>query len=331
MPETDDLQVSVLITVYNHEKFIRQCLDSIVSQITDFKFEIVIGEDCSTDNTREIVIEYANKYPDLIVPILYEHNQGNKFCPGKGNFVNTFYACKGKYIVHIEGDDYLTDNQKLQLQYDYLNKNTEASACFHNATIIYDDRSFEPEEMNPIDQKIKIFPEDLLKDKEVWFMATASVMFRRQLIPVKFPDWFLNCKSGDIPLYCILSHQGYIGYIPQTMCVYRKHAGGLSFTDIHQDETFIKNRIYMYQSINEFTAFKYGKLIDNILAKYYLSMANSIQYGNNAIMRLWFTLKSLTLNNSPSIFETLKLYGISPKNYEKYLNIRRFINKILKK
>lgn len=324
-------EVSVLVTVYNHGIFIKQCLESLVNQATSFNFEIVIGEDCSTDNTREIIVEYSKKYSNLIVPILYEVNQGTKECPGKGNFVNTFYQCRGKYIVHIEGDDYLTDNNKLQLQYDFLNQNPESSACFHNAMVVYDDGSQPPKAMNPPDQKTKIYPEDLLYDKEVWFMATASVMFRRQLIPEKFPEWFLKTKSGDIPLYCMLSSQGYIGYLPNNMCVYRKHAGGLSMTDIHHHENFIRNRLNMYKSLDAYTNYKYHHLLKKIFSKYYLNLAGSIQYGDNAIMRFFYTLKSMYYYIENSIFLTIKEHGISPKNYEKYLNFRRFINKILGK
>jgi glycosyltransferase involved in cell wall biosynthesis len=324
-------EVSILITVYNHEKFIRQCLDSIVSQVTDFPFEIVIGEDCSPDSSREIVIEYAKKYPEIIVPILYEQNQGTKKCPGKGNFTNTFYQCKGKYIVHIEADDYLTDNKKLQIQYDYLNANPTISACFHNALVIYDENLLPPTEVNPHNQKVQINTEDFLVDKEVWFMATASVMFRRESIPQKFPEWFMNCKSGDIPLYCMLSSRGNINYIPKTMSVYRKHAGGLSFTDVHQDINFIKNRIFTYQSINLFLNKKYDNQIKKIVAKYNLSLADSLQYGNNPIIRIFYTLKSILISRPENLFETFKNYGISKINYDKYLQLRRWINSIFNK
>jgi glycosyltransferase involved in cell wall biosynthesis len=331
MTQTIYPQVSVIITAYNHEKYLGQCLESIVSQITDFPFEIVVGEDCSTDGTRNILKKFAENYSELIVPIYYEQNQGTKACPGKGNFTNTFYKCRGKYIVYIEGDDYLTSNNKLQIQYDFLNKNPESSACFHNGTIIYDNNLLPPAAINPVNQKQKIYPEDLLYDKEVWFMATASVMFRRNLIPEKFPDWFLKCKSGDIPMYCMLANQGYIGYIPENMCVYRKHEAGLSFTDIHHDTVFIDNRLFMYKSINEFTNFKYDKLIKNIIAKYYLDKADSIQHGNSAISRLGYTLKSISISKPKSIFETLKKYAISKENYDKYLGIRRKLNGLLGK
>ncbi len=324
-----DIEVSILITVYNHQKFIAQCLDSLVTQKTNFKFEIVIGEDCSTDKSREIITEYAQKFPEIIKPILYTINQGSKKCPGKGNFTNTFYACKGKYIVHIEGDDYLTDNNKLQLQFDFLEKNKDASACFHNATIIFDDNSAPSYTMNPENQKDKILVTDFLLQKERWFMATASVMFRRNLLPDRFPQWFMNCKSGDIPLYCMLADKGYIGYLPQNMSVYRKHAAGLSMTDIHHDAQFIQNRIFMYNSINKYTNKKYNYLIKPILSAYYQDLSNSTQYKNNAIFSSIYIFNSWANEPKKNIFELLKNNGLSAIFYQKYLKTIRKLNRII--
>lgn len=302
-----NIEVSVFITVYNHEKFLRECLDSLVSQVTNFKFEIVIGEDCSPDNSRAIVIEYANKYPELIVPILYEVNQGSKKCPGKGNFTNTFYQCKGKYIVHIEADDYLINNHKLQMQYDFLEQNLDASACFHNAIMSYEDGTGRPNtNINPPDQKAKIYPEDFLGQKEVWFMATASVMFRRNLIGEKFPDWFLQSKSGDIPLYLMLSNKGYIGYIPEVMCVYRRHLSGMSYTDSNLDEVFIKNRMFMYSNVDKELNYKYNHLIKPILGEYYLLLTNVFKLKNQYFQSIYFAFISLYLTK-PNSKEHLKL------------------------
>jgi glycosyltransferase involved in cell wall biosynthesis len=290
------VEVSILITVYNHEKYLHECLDSLVNQITNFKYEIVIGEDCSPDSSRSIVVDYANKYPELVFPILYEKNQGTLDCPGKGNFINTFYKCSGKYIVHIEADDYLLSNNKLQIQYDFLEQNKEASACFHNAIMSYEDGSGnESHNINPVSQKTKIYPEDFLSKREVWFMATAGVMFRRKLIGEKFPDWFLKSKSGDIPLYLILSNQGYIGYINEVMSVYRRHKGGLSYTDSEFDEKFIKNRIAMYSNVNKELDYKYNPQIKSIVGEYTYLLANLQNKNTFNLYRIFLATKALIL------------------------------------
>ena len=108
-------KVSVFMITYNHEKYIAEALDSILMQKTDFDFDIVIGEDCSTDATRRIVLEYSRKYPDKIKLLLHNVNVG--FI---SNMMYVLEACTGKYVAMCEGDDYWTDPFKLQKQVDFL-------------------------------------------------------------------------------------------------------------------------------------------------------------------------------------------------------------------
>lgn len=133
----EDIKVSVLCTAYNHEKFLRKCLDGFVMQKTNFKFEAIIHDDVSTDGTKAIIEEYAKKYPDIIVPIYETENQYSKGV----NFVDNIMIKKarGKYIAYCEGDDYWCDENKLQLQYDFMEQNPDFSACFTN-TVFHDMR-----------------------------------------------------------------------------------------------------------------------------------------------------------------------------------------------
>ena len=100
---------------YNHEKFIAEAIEGVVMQKTNFQFELVIGEDCSTDNTRAICIEYQKKYPDIIRLRLPETNQGMML-----NWINNINSGRGKYIALCDGDDYWTDPYKLQKQVDFM-------------------------------------------------------------------------------------------------------------------------------------------------------------------------------------------------------------------
>ena len=125
------LLVSVAVITYNHEKYIRQALDSILMQQTVFDFEIVIGEDCSTDNTREIIQSYQIKYPERIKLVTSESNVGPM-----PNVVRTYKACRGKYIAVLEGDDYWIDPLKLEKQVDLLEANPEFSMCFTDRSIV---------------------------------------------------------------------------------------------------------------------------------------------------------------------------------------------------
>ena len=122
--------VSVLMITYNHENFIREAIDGVLMQKTTFPIELIIGEDCSTDSTRKIVVEYAEKYPDLIRPLLPGSNLGMM-----KNFNKTMEAAKGKYIAICEGDDYWTDPLKLQKQVDILEANENIVAVATNAAV----------------------------------------------------------------------------------------------------------------------------------------------------------------------------------------------------
>jgi len=106
-----EIKVSVLMITYNHEKYIREAIDGVLMQKTDFPIELIIGEDCSTDNTREIVIEYTKKHPEIVKPQLPNENRGMQ-----NNFMGIYNAALGKFIALCEGDDYWTDPYKLQKQ-----------------------------------------------------------------------------------------------------------------------------------------------------------------------------------------------------------------------
>ena len=131
--ETDDIKVSVCVVTYNQEKYIAECLDSLVSQETDFKFEIIVGEDCSTDGTRAIVQQYVDKYPDIVKPIFHKNNVG-----AVENIKQVYIAAKGRYIAHIDGDDMALPT-KLQEQFNILEKNPQAIICSHNMLEVVND------------------------------------------------------------------------------------------------------------------------------------------------------------------------------------------------
>ena len=127
--------LSVRLITYNHEKYIRQAIDSILAQKVNFTWDIVIADDFSTDSTRSILIEYEKKYPNLIKLILQKENVG----PAR-NFVDLISFKTSSYIAYIEGDDYWTDSLKLQKQVDFLEKNIDYSICFHNTLELIEPR-----------------------------------------------------------------------------------------------------------------------------------------------------------------------------------------------
>lgn len=125
-----EVQVSVCVVTYNQENYIVECLESLLSQKTNFRFEIIIGEDCSTDRTREIVQEYIDRYPNLITAIFHEKNVG-----AVGNIKQVYKKAKGKYIAHIDGDDKALPD-KLQKQFDLLEANPDCTICAHDVNLI---------------------------------------------------------------------------------------------------------------------------------------------------------------------------------------------------
>jgi glycosyltransferase involved in cell wall biosynthesis len=214
----DDIKVSVCMTTYNHEPYIAQAVESVLAQRVSFPVELVIGEDCSTDRTREIVRNLAESHPSIIRLRLPEHNEG-----GKANFLSTFAMCRGQYIAMLEGDDYWTSPDKLQMQVDALDSHPDWAISFHPAQCLYED-GLNGMPVYPVDWAKPVATiDDLFRAN---FIPTSSVLFRNRLFPAP-PSWFHRLMIGDWPLHILNAAHGNIGFIPQTMSVYRVHRSGL--------------------------------------------------------------------------------------------------------
>lgn len=212
-------KVSILTITYNQEKYIKKTLDSILSQKVDFSLEVIVADDASTDDTPQIIADYAKKYP-FIVPVLRKKNIG-----AVKNSIDTLKIAKGKYIALCEGDDYWTDDSKLQQQVDFLDANNEYAICFHPVQVEFDDAATE----SSIHPKLEHRP-SLTSLIEKNYIPTNSVVFRRQnydLLPDDaMPlDWFLHLYNAQF---------GKIKMLPDIMAVYRRHAQGL-WWDSHKD------------------------------------------------------------------------------------------------
>jgi glycosyltransferase involved in cell wall biosynthesis len=214
------MKVSVLVITYNNERFITEAIDSIVTQKVNFDYEIIIGEDCSTDRTREIVIDFRDRYPDKIHLLLNEKNVG-----GRRNFIQILKVSRGDYIAILEGDDYWTSPNKLQKQVDFLDNHPDFTICFHSAGWL-DQESGEIKSWKYGPPVIKPYYtiDDLLEHSN--FIPTCSVMFRNNLLG-EFPKWFWEAGIGDFPLHILNAQHGKIGYIDEAMSVYRVHGAGI--------------------------------------------------------------------------------------------------------
>jgi len=240
--------VSISCITYNHEPFIRQCLDGLMMQKTDFLFEILIHDDASTDGTVSIIQEYESIYPNIIKPIYEEENQWIK--GRRGSCVFNFPRAKGKYIALCEGDDYWTDPLKLQKQVDFLETHEDVSMCFHNVKIINpegnrtgDFRRYNKDQYVPV--------EDMLKSRGD-FCPTASFVFRTQYIKSGYPDFCMNCFVGDWSLQLYLSYKGKIYYFDKEMSVYRFGEAG-AWTRTFRKSEFSPKKIKQLMSGLEMT------------------------------------------------------------------------------
>lgn len=209
------LRLTVLLTTYNHARFIEQALDSVLSQQTAFDFEVVVLDDGSTDGTQEIVRCYAESSPKPLHPVFAAATQ----CSNEA-FMRAFLASDAEYIALLDGDDFWTSSSKLQHQVDFLDANASCSLCFHNVRVIEENRQW-----NYNGPQQKRF--STLEDLWFWnFIAGCSPVVRRKLL-TGFPDWYEAAPWGDLPLYILLSQHGSFGYIDEIMGCYRRHTGGL--------------------------------------------------------------------------------------------------------
>lgn len=211
-------KVSVLMITYNHEHYIAQAIESVLMQQTDFSFEIVIGEDCSTDRTREIVLDFQRRFPDKIRTLLPDANLGMH-----ENFFQTLRACQGQYIALLEGDDYWTSSQKLQVQVDFLDNHADYVLCFHQVLVISEQDEFVPF-INPSNLRYQILQiQDMISSNPI---ITCSVVFKNNIIK-EFPRRLLSLKMVDWPLFLLLANYGKFRFIETQMATYRLHETGV--------------------------------------------------------------------------------------------------------
>ncbi|MDB9153001.1 glycosyltransferase family 2 protein [Parabacteroides distasonis] len=211
------VKVTIRCITYNHEPYIRQALEGFVMQETNFRFEAIVHDDASTDGTAGIIQEYAEKYPDIIKPILETENQYSKGDGSLGRIMNA--AMRGKYIALCEGDDYWTDPFKLQKQVDYLELNPDYGACYARTVYLYQqNRKFSSK---PFGGPWVNFYDLLIRP---YFVPTATLMFRRKIYNdyvKEINPYCRNWKMGDLPISLYIFSKCKIKFFSETMSVYR--------------------------------------------------------------------------------------------------------------
>lgn len=300
----NEFLVSVCIITYNHVNFIRQAIDSVLLQEINCKWEIIIADDCSTDGTREILLEYKNKNPEINL-ILQDPNVG-----GLNNSKDLIAAAKGKYIAILEGDDYWTDPLKLKKQIEFLEANPTCSVCFHKVKVIdefgkpYDD-IFGINNGFPVITTFK----DIIKRN---YVPTVSRVIRNVELIKNLPGWVTKVAIPDWAILLLLTEHNNLGFIDEFMGVYRKHSAGMWSAHDYQlniqkiiNGKKIMDKALMYKYHDLF--FEPGQVVEDqtVLLQYYRDKKQFIYYLKAALV----ILKNKNVGN-PLLFilRTLKQY-----------------------
>jgi glycosyltransferase involved in cell wall biosynthesis len=247
--------ITILLISYKHERFIAAAIEGILKQKTDCRVEIHCVDDASPDGTQAVILDYARRYPDIVKPYFNPTNVGLLDPPQQKVTHKAFTRLNGDYTCILEGDDYWSDPNKLQMQIDFLEKNPVFAVAAHNTVKIYDDNSAEPHRflhwhgIKPI-----LTIDDAVQMK--MFFHTSSVIYRNVLM-MNPPDGFASKWSCDI--FNTVAHLQYgdLRYFDEDMSVYRAHSGGL-YSTMPQ----LKGRIFNLEGLMRYNAwlgFRYLK------------------------------------------------------------------------
>ena len=245
--ENDGTAVTVICISYKHEEFIAQALDSFLMQKTNFKFKIFVGEDCGPDGTADIILEYARKYPDIIVPFIREKNMG-----AQRNLVDLCQHATSPYIAFCEGDDYWVNEYKLQKQYDYMESHPELRACTTQTEIIApedwhlrswykelpDGKILIPDSIPGYHRQETFNPGYIININ----VAHTSTHFYRWNYDLEIPDWYYEGIIGDTPMLLLQLGTTELGHLPEITSAYRINEGSIFF-DKDRERNFLRTRL----------------------------------------------------------------------------------------
>lgn len=222
------VEVSVLCATYNQERYLRRCLDSLVSQETSFRYEILVHDDASTDSTVDIIKEYVEKYPEIIHPFYQSENQYSKGVKITKEF--QFPRAKGRYIAFCEGDDFWSDNKKLQIQYNALEENLNCVACVAKTSCCNEDGSVHPRTIP--DRSVHITGGEISSSEACFLIyngyafQTTSFFFRREVLAEAYSKPYSVVLNGDEALLMAAVSLGNFYYIDMPLSTYRVNALG---------------------------------------------------------------------------------------------------------
>ena len=262
--DSNEILVSIHCLVYNHEPYIRECLEGFVMQKTNFPFEAIVHDDASTDKSADIIREYAEKYPHIIKPIYQTENQYSK---GNGRLDRIMEAnLRGKYVALCEGDDYWTDPLKLQKQVDFLEAHPDYSMVCCEADIL---TSSGMTSRYHYYQSCEMPIKDLILKGGGW-IHTASIMYRREL-KNDYPNFARMCHVGDYPLCLHMAMRGRVYFMSDKMVVYRSLSIGSWTSRTIVDENYFNrwlSELRILQGYNEYSNYQYDKIFKQRISRF---------------------------------------------------------------
>lgn len=279
-----EMKVSIVCNVYNHEKYLRDALEGFVTQKTDFPFEVLVHDDASTDGSAHIIREYEAKYPEIIKPIYQTKNQYSQKIP-----VSLTYQVpriRGKYVAVCEGDDYWTDPSKLQKQVDFLDSHPEYTLCACSTVWLNMDDGTRLNKCRT-DEDRDVSLEEIILEKNGRVFQYATVVVRSQFFCQR-PDWMGHFGVGDTPLAIHAAIHGKVRMLADVMAVYRFRAPGswtARFADSAQQKaTSYSRMINGLERFNAATGGRYDTLVTRRI--------NQLRYQTARIQRDFRAMRS---------------------------------------
>ncbi len=301
---SQEVMVSVLCTVYNHAPYLRQCLESLVTQETDFRYEVVVHDDASTDGSAAIIREFEAAYPDIVRPIYQTENQYSKRIPI--GYTYMYPAARGKYIATCEGDDYWCDSHKLQKQFDAMEANPSCTLCVHTVQGV---------DVEGVPNG-KFFPQvvpsegvfrgrDLIADVlngTAYPFQTSGYFYRKELYWPRRPEteFLFRVRTGDTVRLLYAGHHGDIFFINEIMSCYRMNVTGSWSTKNKNDLSF------RVRGLCEFIAFlkEYDTYTDGA---YHDLVAASIHEREFRILKNEYNVKAMKAPPYRALYRAMSL------------------------
>lgn len=272
----NEIAVSVSCLVYNHEKYLRQCLDGFIMQKTNFKFEVIVHDDASTDGSADIIREYEQKYPEIIKPIYQTVNQYSQGIPIEKTHI--LPKMKGKYVAVCEGDDYWCDESKLQKQFDVMEANPDCHFCTHKVQHISEKGQLLPGKFNPhfaVEEGILTTRKFMELYGINYPFQTSSFFLRRVDIEEYYhnpPDFVTAANVGDEPTMLFMATKGNVYYIDEVMSCYRENSvsswNNLQKKSMEKKVKHCDSMMEMWKCFNRYTNYQYNTVAQKYINDY---------------------------------------------------------------